>query len=181
MDIRTAALLFTLNLPVIAVAQPNEARPSPNLRDLPEEVIVSGDRNLYTLRAQMLDAEKRAYDVFNKFNDERRFTISCSTSERTGSRFKRQSCTPRFQIDATAAHARGYFDTLRDHLDEEHNEGDTIPNNIMDVGSRIASQQGAYQRKMREVAEQHPEFLEAIAEYAELQERYKAATSAARK
>jgi len=177
---RTATLLFSLCLPLIASVQANEAPPSSNLRDLPEEVMVTGDRELYILRTQMLDAEKRAYEVFNKFNDEKRFNISCSTSQPTGTRFKRQSCSPEFQIQATTIHARGYYDTLRDHLDLFSTEGNTIPNNIMDVGSRIALQQGAYQQKLRQVAEENPEFLNALIEYSQLRERYEAATSTAR-
>jgi hypothetical protein len=177
---RTATLLLSLCLSLIASVQANEAPPSPNLRALPEEVMVTSDRSLYTLRSQMLDAEKRAYDVFNKFNDEKRFNISCSTSQPTGTRFKRQSCSPEFQIQATTIHARGYLDTLRDHLSLYSKDGDTIPNNIMDVGTRIASQHKDYQQKLRQVAMENPEFLNALIEYSQLRERYEAATRTAR-
>jgi hypothetical protein len=173
MDIRTATLLFTLSLSLIASAQANETPPASDLRSLPEEVMVTSNRELYTLRTQMLDAEKRAYDVFNKFNDEKRFRISCSISEPTGTRLRRQVCAPEFQIQATTIHARGFLDSMRD--------ADTIPNNIMDVGTRIASQQKDYQQKMQQVALENPEFLDAIVEYSQLRERCESATSTARK
>jgi hypothetical protein len=108
----------------------------------------------------MHDAEKTAYEVFNSFNDEKRFDISCRTEEPLGTRFKRQLCQPAFEIDALRTHARHYFENTREMLNQfaagaavpvENTPPVYVPAEFL-----IASQQAAYRRKMREVAAQHP-------------------------
>jgi hypothetical protein len=144
---------------------------------LPEEVVITGDRRLFSLRTRMFEAEKRAYDLFNELNHEKRFDIHCSTHQPTGTRIERQICTPYFQIEANAVSARGYWESLRDHLDPFSTEG-TTQNVYMNAETRIASQQKDYQQKLRQIAEQHPEFLDAISEYTAVRRHYEeAATS----
>lgn len=143
---------------------------------LPEAVVITGDQRLFSLRTQMFEAEKKAYDVLNQVNDEKRFDIHCSTHQPTGTRIKPQICTPYCQIEANAASARGYWETLRDHLDIYSVEG-TSQNVYMNAETRIASEQKDYQQKLRQVAKQHPEFLQAISEYTEMRRHYEDATS----
>lgn len=142
---------------------------------LPEEVTITGSSDLLQLRKQLLQAEKRAYDVFNRFNDEKRFRISCSMHQPTGTRLEQQVCQAAFELEASQAHARVFVESLCDVLCFGRADGQShtvhVPQEIL-----IASQLDAYKRKLRQIAEQHPEFLEALIEYTRLREDYTTAT-----
>lgn len=179
MNVRNTTIVFMLCLPYCALAQQGEHSPAQEeARGMPEEITVTGERSLPQLRLQMMDAEKRAYDVFNKFNDEKRFNISCSMHQPTGTRFESQVCQPEFQIQATRAHGQAFLETYRTFL--EPFQGGPVTDGSssasMSVGGAIASQLPDYQRKIRQVAEEHPEFLEAVIQYSGMRERYEAAT-----
>ena len=152
-------LVLLLAAPACLQAQPNAAQP-----DDPEEVIVTGNRDLLALRTRMLDAERQAYDVFNSLNDDRRFEISCTEQEATGSRFRNQLCQPAFVRNAAAEHGRAFWENLRAYHDPATQDKNPPP---PAVPYEIAVQrhQRAYQDKMKQVAEKHPEFLEALVNF----------------
>jgi hypothetical protein len=54
-----ATIVIMLCMPLVAPAQQEE----------PEEVLITGKR--FMLRTQLMETEKAAYDIFNKFNDEK--------------------------------------------------------------------------------------------------------------
>ena len=168
MQLRIASMSLILCLPLAASAQQSNT--------LPEELLIIGERNLYQLRNQMLEAEKQAYEIFNKFNDEKRFNISCSVKARTGSIFKAQLCQPEFEIQASRAHGQAFLESYRNFLGSETISG--VPNTdgsavqAMPMADLVASQQEDYKRKLRQVAEQHPEFLDAITSYGKVREQY---------
>jgi hypothetical protein len=141
----------------------------------PEEVIVIGQRQVLQLRMQVMAAERNVYELFNKFNDEKRFNISCSVDQPTGSRFQMQICVPQFEHAARREHALAYLDnyrTWRDpYTENKHTHPATVP-----METRVASQQKAYQSKMRQVAEEHPEFRNALIQFGELRKRFEDAT-----
>jgi hypothetical protein len=170
MAIRNSILLLAFCIPSGVLAQP-AADIEPQAL-LPEEVLVTGERQVYQLHSKMLEAEKQAYDIFNSLNDEPRFDISCSTHAPTGSRIKQQVCLPGFQLDAYQQHALQYLETLRP--DGSNFAIQSQPQEVV-----IASQQEAYRSKLKQIAEEHPEFLDALIEFTELKERYEEATSTA--
>jgi hypothetical protein len=135
-------------------------------------VIITGERHVYQLRTQMMEAEKQAYDIFNSLNDEPRFDISCSKHAPTGSRIEKQICLPGFQLEAYQQHALQYLETLRP-------DGSNFAIQYQPQEVRIASQQEDYRRKLKQVAEEHPEFLDALMRYSEIVERFEQATSGA--
>lgn len=142
-------------LPLNAVGQENEVAAKGSASE-PEEITVTGKRPLFQVRQELWSAEKAAYDLFNQFNDEARFKIHCHLHEPTGTRIRTQVCTPEFQLRATREHAQNYFNSF----------GQFAP-----MEMQIASQLPAYRRKIREVAEKHPEFLQAVIRYSEVRER----------
>lgn len=146
---------------------------------LPTEIEVRPDTSLFGLREAMEKAEREAYDVFNKFNDEARFRISCQDDVRTGSHLSRQVCQPAFVISANQDHARGLVESYRALLDPSSSEM-----NVNFVhGNRemeISRQQEDYRAKMRSIAETEAEFLDALVRYSELQTRYLNARQAAK-
>jgi hypothetical protein len=136
----------------------------------PEEIVVTGDPSAFPLRLQIEAAEKFAYETFNKFNDERRFDISCSVVEPIGSRFKKQVCQPEFEIQALRGHAQDYLYSMpgRSNL-----PGGAVNQSFQPLELEISRQRPAFKQKMKEVAEKHPEFLDAIVSLTRLQEQYR--------
>ena len=172
-------LVSTLGMPLSAAAQN-----APASNEEPEEIIVVGQRTVMKLRLEMWNLEKRAYEVFNTFNDEKRFDISCSAHQISGTRVERQLCQPEFEIQALAQHGRGYLDSYRAFMEgcymgncEIPPPTDGAPTVSAPATVVIASQQQAYRAKMKQIAEEHPEFLEALIDYSEARARYEAATS----
>ena len=166
MGIRIVTIVFALCIPLGAMAQQE--------LEVPEEVLIIGKRYLLQLRLQMIDAEKNAYAIFNQFNNEKRFNISCSMHQPTGTRFKKQICQPDFEREATTAHGQAFFENYRAYLDpytDDHTPVLSPPQEVV-----IASQQKEYKQKLRQVAEENPEFLEALIQYSETRARYEAAT-----
>ena len=179
MTVRITATLLVLCLPSWVMAQQENPTP-PGNQSKPEEIVIIGDQ--FTLRKKMLAAERNAYDVFNKFNDDKRFMISCSESAPINSHLTRQLCEPEFKIQATAGHARDFLASLRDNsTDSNGNPVDIQVPTHEPMEIAIGRQLPAYQKKMKQVAEQHPEFVEAIKQYSKLREQYEGAVKADKK
>ncbi len=178
MDIRIAAIAFALGLPLSASAQ--QARSAQEQQARPEEIVITGERSV--LRTQMMETEKRAYEVFNKFNDEKRFNISCSMHQPTGTHFSRQVCEPDFVNEAAAAHARDFLGDWQASTNPVTGMIDTSINHTSQVThlpmeAVIGSQLPDYHRKIKQIAEQHPEFLEEVIRYSKIREQYEKATT----
>ena len=171
------ALLFAIWMPVCVFAQASEQ--GTESVETPEEVIVIGNRNVLDLRLQMQDLERAAYEMFNRFNDEPRFNISCGEQEPTGTRFKNQLCQPHFVREAAAQHGRAYWENLRASMDGYTADKDP-PRPGENYEFAVNRQLDAYRAKIKGVAEKHPEFLEAVKRYAESRQQYEQATSTAR-
>lgn len=175
---------FCLGLMLAARSSPLVAQQVAGPVEEPEEILVIGNRQLMALRLGMLDAERAAYEVFNHFNDEKRFDIRCGMRQPTGSRLAIQVCEPEFEIQAKRTHARSYVNNMRDWYDQLARgipqPSENYPPVHVPAEMAIASQQKAYRAKMRQVAEQHPEFLAALVKYAEARKRYEDAMGKAR-
>ena len=138
-----------------------------------EEIVITG---VQLLRKKMMLAEKNAYDIFNKFNDEKRFQISCSISQPIGTHLEKQICAPEFEIQATRSHAQDYYESLRNYLNLQAGlaalpDGSVVPTKIP-VEAAISLQRPAYRQKLKQIAVEHPEFLEAIKQFGQLREQY---------
>jgi hypothetical protein len=171
--IRIIPIVFVLCVSLSVRAQQDEPSRAPEAQEDIEEVVVIGERYRFQLRHQMIEAEEAAYDIFNKFNDEDRFDIVCNTQLATGTLIEseRLHCQPNFEVEAIRDHARDYLDSLR-LLYDPYSTDKNSPMVSPPAAAMIASQQGAYRRKLKQVAEEHPEFLEAIIRYSELKAQY---------
>lgn len=131
---------------------------------------MTGERSAFPLRLQIESAEKLAYETFNKFNNERRFDVSCSVVAPIGSRLKQQVCQPEFELQALRGHAQDYLYSMpgRTLLPDG-----SINQSFQPMEAQIARQRPAFRQKLKEVAEEHPEFLEALVRLARLQEEYR--------
>lgn len=166
--------LVTLLLPLVARSA-DEPVSAPEQK--PEEIVITGERSTMQLRIQLDEAERSAYEIFNKLNDERRFDISCSISAPTGSRIERQVCQPEFEIQAMRGHAQDFYNSMGGPGSLP--EG-SVAKHFQPVEVEIYRQQQAFKDRMKQVAEEHPEFLDAIARYAALQKEFKERTGQAK-
>lgn len=162
-----AALLFSLFCALSASAQPADS-PYAVKQELPEEIVIIGQRSMTQLRIELKEAELDAYNVFNQFNDDKRFNISCSVSARTGSHFTRQVCQAEFEIQAMRGHAQDYLNTMPGSPGDGRPPQGSVTQQYPPVEAGLQQHQKAYKEKMRQIAEEHPEFLDAIARYAAL-------------
>ncbi len=176
MDIRTATLLCAFCLPQAALAAQTESAPVAQAGEEPEEIIVTGQRRRFELRVEMLTAEKHVYDVFNMFNDDKRFEIECSIHKKTGTTLKTQFCVPAFKREALAAEGRDYLEAYRAFIDPHHKDAEPFVTAAPSAGL-IRAGQIEYQRKMQQLARDQPEFLRALIRYTEMKAEYEAATS----
>jgi hypothetical protein len=156
-----------------AAATQGAETPADSAQNKPEEIIVTGQRSTMQLRIQLLEAEQIAYEIFNQFNDDTRFDISCSDHAQTGSRFKRQVCQPEFEIQAMRGHAQDYYNSMPG---PGRPPDGSVTQQFLPLEVELQRHKKAYREKLREVAEKHPEFRDAIARYAALQQEYKTQT-----
>lgn len=148
-----------------------------------EEIVVVGQRPITELRMQVMESERELYNLFNEFNDDRRFDVSCSTWQPTGTRLEEQICQPEFEIQATSAHARVYAQELMAFINPGSCGGCPVTQFQVantPVAVEIARQQPEFQRRMQQAAKEHPEFLEALAKHTEARKQYEDATRTVR-
>lgn len=161
-------------------------------RESPEEVIVRG-RRLSELRYEMQAAREHAYGVFNELNNNDEFDILCHDERKYHSRTKRRVCRARFETDISAAAAREYMSALffacRPDATGEFNLtncmfSDASANAISSaqaVEGQAPPKRDALTEEIWRVANEHPEFAEAILNYFELSQQYDAATTRGRR
>ena len=122
-----------------------------------EEITVMGPRSLAMMRAEIIAAENVVYDLFNELNDDDGYDIICKKETRIGSQLPRRICQ-----------ARMYREEVADATNDE--TGPAIP-----VGNRTRASQRheVLMDKMRSLAAEHPELLEALKNRYALDQRYK--------
>ena len=104
-----------------------------------------------------------------------------------GTHIETQVCTTHFEKEAARVHAQAYYENTRETITSMAGCGlntrgcqppvFSYPMLNAPTEASIASQQQEYKRKLKQVAEENPEFLNAIVAFSEMQQRYNAATS----
>lgn len=175
MDIRTATLLCVFCLPQLVLAAEPESAPLAPAGEKPEEVIVTGRRTRFELRLEMEQAERVVYNLFNELNDEPRFEISCAMHAITGTTRKSQVCQTEFERRALSQEGQDYLAAYRALLEPRPCSGCEPAEPFVTAATSamiIAPQQKELQGKMREIAETHPEFVDALVRFVEAKGRY---------
>jgi len=160
------ALLFWVDT---AIAADTRASPGGGL-DSPEEIAITGRRNLISLNAEIIDAEARMFDLFNELNDKREFDIRCEEAIVTGSRIPERECVPVYMKRArmTAAQRFLFFDLTPPG--GENSSGPARNGGAISMNTRGAPQLSeeqlwfhnnekhtAFNARFRELAAQNPE------------------------
>lgn len=121
-----------------------------------DEITVMGARSLAMMRAEVVEAEDVIYDLFNDLNDDDGYDIICKKETRIGSQIPRRICL-----------ARMYREEVAEATVDQ--DGPAIP-----VGNRSRSShhQAILIDKMRALAAEHPELLDALKNRYSLEQRY---------
>ena len=121
-----------------------------------EEITVIGQQQIFTLQQQIIQAEDRAFDIFNELNDDDMYDIHCRMEARTGTLLKKRMCRPNFYHRATADNASEYLALIGEYS----NYGGPSPStrNVFTYRFPI------FKDKVKELAKENPELLDAMQE-----------------
>jgi hypothetical protein len=196
MKLRPLMVLLTLSLPFTAQAQGAPAdEPTANIDDV---VVVRGWRHPVQLRLRMVEAELAVYDLFNQFNDNASLQLECHKRNVGGTRLQTTDCMPRFESQALAQEGRDTLEVYRASLNAMAVTGmfsTVFPGPMNQASSEGSGDQGQFlgytptvmaipakqaiyvgqtqlQQKMRLIATEHPEFVEAVKTYVDAKARY---------
>lgn len=172
-------------------ASPARAEDSPQ-QEAPDEVVVRG-RRLSELRYELQTAREHAYYVFNALNSNDEFDILCRDERKYHSRTTRRVCKARFETDISANAAKEYMTALlfacRPAAGEQFSlthcmfsdASENPRSRAQAVEGEAGPKRDALSEEIWRVANEHPDFAQAILDYFELSQQYDAATTRGRR
>jgi hypothetical protein len=125
-----------------------------------EEILVIGDRSLYSLRMEMYKAEDIKYKLFNSLNSTDEFDITCEYEPRWGPGIKRRVCDV------------GYMKKARSEAAREFAEIGLPPPSDYQLAMENAHKTEALNKEMVELGVKHPELAKAMINEYEIKQRY---------
>jgi hypothetical protein len=148
---------LSMGLIQVAVAQSEGYTPEQEV----EEITSYGSRFLHSYRVEMVRAEVKYYDAYNALNDDDEFDVICKTSSGNSakSRIKKRICKGQFEWDAFSENDRDRFAMgfmpMLNHAD-------------------ITRKRGIVLDRMEKLAEENPEFREALFELTRISREFEA-------
>lgn len=121
-----------------------------------EEITVTGQRTLLTLRLQASEAEDVMFGLYNELNTDNKYDIVCRTDARIFSRIKEKNCRPEYAWGAMMEEAQNLA------RGEE---------NYFPVAFVLAAEYPQLNAKFQEMLQKSPELYSAFARYYELKEQ----------
>jgi len=162
-------------------ADPDQ-EPQENVSQRPiEEIQVTGERTLLTMRNEIIREEENLYRIFNELNSHDRFDITCKEERRVFSNIPARNCLPRFFTDLRMDTNRFALSELRQAFSP-----DGVDPALFELGlSRIENDRqirelaaGDYQalsEEMLRIATENPDYLNILMKVADLKANYEAA------
>ncbi len=146
-----------------------------------EEIQVTGERTLLTMRNEIIREEENLYRIFNELNSHDRFDITCKEERRVYSHIPARNCLPKFFTDLRMDTTRFGLSELRQAFGP-----DGVDPALFELGlSRIESDRklreksaGDYQalsEEMLRIASENPDYLNILMKVADLKANYEAA------
>jgi len=146
-----------------------------------EEIQVTGERTLLTMRNEIIREEENLYRIFNELNSHDRFDITCKEERRVFSNIPARNCLPRFFTDLRMDTNRFALSELRQAFSP-----DGVDPALFELGlSRIETDReirelaaGDYQtlsEEMLRIASENPDYLRILMKVADLKADYQAA------
>lgn len=124
-----------------------------------DEITVVGARSLGAMRTKVTIAEDQVYALFNDLNEDDGYDIICKKETRIGSQIPKRVCLARMYREALA----------EETVDEDFG---SVRTGRM---TRNSKHQKILQEKMRTLARQHPELLQALRKRHALDQEFKKA------
>lgn len=143
--------------------------PLANAADRPtDEVVVEATRtNLTKLGEQVVIAERKVYDEYNKLNTTPDYAIKCAKQNNYNSRFTTTSCQPVFKDKAEENEYRVFMLSLTGTMGG-------FSAGAGQVNALVESAKPGYQKNMIEIARKSPEMQKLLEEHSKLVKQYAA-------
>ena len=129
--------------------------------DVPEEIIVYGDKSLPSIRRELYRAEENVFAMFNSLNSKDEYDIQCDYVEQLGSRKRHHVCEPNFVLKIKADQGNAM---MSDGGFGEQ-KGFYLPHWPMGV---VFKKEKLLWEEMAALASENPELREALAKLAEM-------------
>ena len=162
-------------------ADPNqESQQTASQRPI-EEIQVTGERTLLTMRNEIIREEENLYRIFNELNSHDRFDIKCKVERRTWSYILARNCYPKFFTDLRRAENSFALSEFRqafgpDGVDSAlFNMGMGKIKNDRAIRELAAGDYQALSEEMLRIASENPEYLNILMKVADLKADYQAA------
>ena len=146
-----------------------------------EEIQVTGERTLLTMRNEIIREEENLYRIFNELNSHDRFDITCKEERRVFSNIPARNCLPRFFTDLRMDTNRFALSELRqafspDGVDPALFElGLRRIENARQIRELAAGDYQALSEEMLRIATENPDYLNILMKVADLKANYEAA------
>src|SRR5688572_23617072 len=155
-------------------------------QEAPEQVIVRG-RRIGELRAEIEDARRRAYDIFNEININDEFDVYCRKESQPGTNVPRQICRAQFERRISADAASEYMGSLARNcpvgaggvLDTQacmfSNYGQNAADAARGIEGQLPGKHAEMSAEILRLANEDERFGQAILDYYEASQQYEAA------
>ena len=146
-----------------------------------EEIQVTGERTLLTMRNEIIREEENLYRIFNELNSHDRFDIKCKVERRTWSYILARNCYPKFFTDLRRAENSFALSEFRqafgpDGVDSAlFNMGMGKIKNDRAIRELAAGDYQALSEEMLRIASENPEYFRILMKVADLKADYQAA------
>ena len=146
-----------------------------------EEIQVTGERTLLTMRNEIIREEENLYRIFNELNSHDRFDIKCKVERRTWSYILARNCYPKFFTDLRRAENSFALSELRQAFSDDgvdpalFNMGMGKIKNDRQIRELAAGDYQALSEEMLRIASENPDYLNILMKVADLKADYQAA------
>ena len=162
-------------------ADPNqESQQTASQRPI-EEIQVTGERTLLTMRNEIIREEENLYRIFNELNSHDRFDITCKEERRVFSHIPARNCYPKFFTDLRMDTTRFAVGELRQAFSDDGVDpalfelGLSRIENDRELREKSAGDYQALSEEMLRIATENPDYLNILMKVADLKANYEAA------
>lgn len=158
-------------------AQSSEVMEAP-VRELPEEVIITGNQPLKQLKRQIEQAQDQMFGLFNELNDDDRYDIKCREEKPLGTRISQRVCRPVFLSSSMEQNGKAFLQGVQNMsgIIAPDGQGAGVVS-TMPPQAEIVYRYPILKEKMTALVEQNSAFADSVAKHHELLEEYRKRTS----
>ena len=155
---------FALGISAAVMAQETQQDFEQTVRqdgERPQEMTIRGQRLFRHLHQEIHKAEDRMYGLFNELNGDDLLDIHCQWHAELGTRIRQRSCQPEFVRQALEGQAKDFTMAV---------QGSAYSSGHPPAAAIVGHYNPILEKRMKEVVQESPEFLEAIQHHHALRE-----------